>query len=458
MNTLTLPTELTNFLIVLVVSLLIGLSQRKHFAKKNENMHLGTDRTYTLIGLLGYAFYILQPETMVVYLVGGVALFVLIALFYSYKLFHLDQTGMTSLLIALMTYSIGPLVYKTQLWVVIMLVVSILFLNEMKATFRRFSQRLNEKEFMNLAKFLVIAGVILPVLPDEPIVEDISLSPYNIWLTTVVISGFSYFSYLLKRYVFNQSGIIVSGLLGGIYSSMATTVILTRKAASVKEEQLGQYIIAVFCSVGTLYVKYMILMAFFNMNLLLEYWHYFAIMFLTGMAVAGFFYFQDRKKGRSISLAAAPASAGASGNAQTAEGSTSRPAAGTDGEVVMADKEEEDKNPLEFQIAILFAVLFVVFTVATHYTILYFGKEGLSALAVIVGATDITPFILNLYQAKYDITNNTIIFTTFLAIISSNIIKMCYGIFLSKRRFIKQLLAGFAVITFVNVGLLLLLM
>ena len=57
-----LPTELTNFIIVLVISLLIGLSQRKHFAKKSENMHLGTDRTYTLIGILGYALYILQPE------------------------------------------------------------------------------------------------------------------------------------------------------------------------------------------------------------------------------------------------------------------------------------------------------------------------------------------------------------------------------------------------------------
>ena len=73
-----LPTELTNFLIVLGVSLIIGLSQRKHFAKQSENMHLGTDRTYTLIGLLGYALYILQPETMVIYISGGIALFALI--------------------------------------------------------------------------------------------------------------------------------------------------------------------------------------------------------------------------------------------------------------------------------------------------------------------------------------------------------------------------------------------
>ena len=179
-----------------------------------------------------------------------------------------------------------------------MLVVSVLILNEMKATFIKFSRRMNEQEFMNLAKFLVISGVILPVLPNEQIVEGIALTPYNIWLTTVVISGFSYISYLLKRYVFNQSGIIVSGLLGGIYSSMATTVILTKKAATVKENELGQYTTAVFCSVSTLYVKYMILMAIFNMRLLTNYWFLFAAMFVCGLAVAGYLYFRDQKKAK----------------------------------------------------------------------------------------------------------------------------------------------------------------
>lgn len=424
-----LPIELTNFIIVLVISLLIGLSQRKHFAKQSENMHLGTDRTYTLIGLLGYTLYILKPDTMVIYIAGGVALFTLIALFYSYKLYKLDQTGMTSLLIALLTYSIGPLVYRTQLWVVIMLVVSILILNEMKATFRRFSQKMSEQEFMNLAKFLVISGVILPVLPNEQIVKGISLTPYNIWLTTVVISGFSYISYLLKRYVFNQSGIIVSGLLGGVYSSMATTVILTKKAATVKDSELGQYITAVFCSVSTLYIKYCILLAIFNIDLLKRYWYLFLIMFLCGLAVASYFHFRDRKQSKT----------------------EVRGEYNNDNE-----EKEDDKNPLEFQIAIFFAVLFVIFTIATHYTLEYFGTDGLTALSILVGATDITPFILNLYQTHYDIADSMIIMATFQAIISSNIIKMIYGIILSKKRIMKPLLAGFFIIAAVNLSLFLL--
>ena len=184
-----------------------------------------------------------------------------------------------------------------------------------------------------------------------------------------------------------------------------------------------------FCSVSTLYVKYMILMAIFNMRLLTNYWFLFAAMFVCGLAVAGYFYFRDQKKAKAAM------------------------ASKTDEAELQEEEEEEDKNPLEFQIAILFAILFVVFTIATHYTLQLFGTEGLRALSILVGATDITPFILNLYQAKYDIADSVIIMSTFQAIISSNIIKMVYGIFLSKRRVLKPLLAGFAVITIVNLAL-----
>ena len=55
---------------------------------------------------------------------------------------------------------------------------------------------------ITLAKFLAISGIILPMLPKEPLIPGINLTPYTIWLATVVVSGISYLSYLLKQYVF----------------------------------------------------------------------------------------------------------------------------------------------------------------------------------------------------------------------------------------------------------------
>ena len=56
------------------------------------------------------------------------------------------------------------------------------------------------------------------------------------------------------------------------------------------------------------------------------------------------------------------------------------------------------RYPLEFKVALIFAVLFVIFTVLTHYTLVYAGTGGLNLLSFVSGFSDITPFILNLLQ------------------------------------------------------------
>ena len=52
------------------------------------------------------------------------------------------------------------------------------------------------------------------MLPNENLIPGINLTPYSIWLATVVVSGISLPSYLLKRYVSHESGILVSGIVG----------------------------------------------------------------------------------------------------------------------------------------------------------------------------------------------------------------------------------------------------
>ena len=54
-------------------------------------------------------------------------------------------------------------------------------------------------------------------------------------------------------------------------------------------------------------------------------------------------------------------------------------------------EEEDSSNPLEFKVALIFAVLFVIFTIVTHYTLLYTGTGGLNVLSFIAGLSDITP-------------------------------------------------------------------
>ena len=95
-----------------------------------------------------------------------------------------------------------------------MVIVTVLLFTELKHTFTELAQRMKNDEMITLAKFLAISGIILPMLPNENLIPGINLTPYSIWLATVVVSGISYLSYLLKRYVFHESGILVSGIVG----------------------------------------------------------------------------------------------------------------------------------------------------------------------------------------------------------------------------------------------------
>ncbi len=414
--------DIFNFLCIALMSLVIGLSQRKLYLRKDETTtSFGADRTFTLIGIFGYILYIIGDGSLIPFLCGGIILSLLFVVFFVHKIFVQGYHGITSIMVGLITYSLSPVVLAKGLWLGILVVVSVLLLSEMKEKFTQFAKNMNDEEITNLAKFLIIAGVILPILPKNELIEGTGLTPYTIWLATVVISGISYVSYLIKKYIFKNGGVIITGILGGIYSSTATCIILAKKAKE-NQNSLHEYTAAIFCALSMMYFKILVLLAIFNTRLALQYWWLFVVMMIVCALTALFFY----KRGKQMA---------------DAEFNT----------VV----EEDEKNPLELKVSILFAVLFVAFTLITHYALQYFGDGGLRILSIMVGVTDINPFIINLFQTKYDISDSLLILAAFQAIISNNVVKMLYGIFFSERVIWKELLIGFLLICFINITLLL---
>lgn len=410
---------MVNFLMVGVFSLLIGLSQRKLYQKEDDSIDtFGSDRTFTLIGILGFILYVVGKGSLTPFLCGGAILAVLLGINYCYKIFKQGYHGITSIVIALITYCLAPVIYEKEVWMGILIVVSVLILTEMKSKFIEFTKMMNDEEFLNLGKFLIIAGVVLPILPDSELIEGFGLTPYTIWLATVVISGISYVSYLLKKYVFKDGGIIVTGILGGVYSSTATCIILAKKAKD-RQGGLGIYVSAVFWAITMMYFKILVLLSIFNSELMFRYWYLFVAMMVVSSLTALYYY---RKSGK-------------------------------DKPEMEPEDEGDEKNPLEFKVALLFAVLFVAFTLVTQYALLYFGDSGLRILSIIVGVTDINPFIINLFQSTHDVSSTLLMLATFQAIISNNVVKMVYGIFFSGRKIMRQLVTGFGLICAVNIVL-----
>lgn len=418
-----LPEELVTFVLVTLFSLLIGLSQRRISLKREgETTLFGTDRTFTFIGILGYLLYILDPTEYRLFMGGGLVLGVLLALNYYVKQTRYHVFGVTTIVIALITYCLAPIVVTQPSWFYVMVVVTVLLFTELKHTFTELAQRMKNDEMTTLAKFLAISGIILPMLPKSNLIPGINLTPYAIWLATVVVSGISYLSYLLRRYVFHRSGILVSGIIGGLYSSTATISVLARKSRTATAEEAPEYVAAMLMAVSMMFLRFLILIGIFSQVTLAAIYPYLLVMAVVAAGVALYLH-------------------------------TKRPAPVT-GEV----EEEDSSNPLEFKVALIFAVLFVIFTVATHYTLMYAGTGGLTLLSFISGFSDITPFILNLLQGTGGVATLVITACSMQAIISNIAVNMCYGLFFAGKKSALRpwMLRGFGVVIGVNLVLLLL--
>jgi len=111
-----------------------------------------------------------------------------------------------------------------------------------------------------------------------------------------------------------------------------------------------------------------------------------------------------------------------------------------------------EQNPLELKTAFLFSVLFVLFAFITNWVSSGFGGQGLKLLSMIVGVTDIDPFILNLLQGRFVLDNtNLIVHLIIIATTSNNIIKLLYSLIWSNKNVKKKITLPFIVL--ISIGL-----
>ncbi|HET7118831.1 MAG TPA: DUF4010 domain-containing protein [Hanamia sp.] len=408
-----IPSTVIKFFLVALFSLLIGLDQRRHYIKEEFESRYGTDRTFTLIGILGFILYIINPQTLAPFLGGGLAITLLLSIYYFQKINIQKKFGITSLVIALITYCLAPLVYTQPNWMVLLIVISILIITELKETLFQVSEKFDNNEFITLAKFLVLAGVILPLLPDKIISENLNFSPYKFWLAIVVVSGISYFSYLLKKFVFPNSGIILTGILGGLYSSTATTIILAKKSKDLPGN--SKVAAAIILATTMMYVRLFLLALFFNKNIAFQLAPSFAVFIAVSSLIALYFLkFHNNEKQTKTKL------------------------------------PPTNNNPLEFKTALIFAILFVFFAIITELVAKNYGAGGINLFSFIVGVTDIDPFILNLFQSKWNIENAVIAIAVINAVTSNNLLKMIYGISFSNKFIRKPLITGFGILIIIG--------
>jgi uncharacterized membrane protein (DUF4010 family) len=390
-----LPPDAVKIILVLFLSFLIGLEREDHKAKGGA-YSFGGVRTFPLIGLIGYSIALLSGSQLLPLTVGLLVIAGFLLLSYYHKLSSAEFAGVTSEMSGLATFLVGALVCYGHFWIATTLSVASLLLLDLKTALEKLAVRVAPHEILTFAKFLLLTGVILPVLPRQEFTR-FHINPFKTWLVVVAISAISYGSYVLQKVTKARGGVVLAALLGGAYSSTVTTVVMARRAA--REAHPHLFAGGILIASGVMYLRLVILLALFNRQLmsLLDL----SFLALAGLAI-GVGWLWTRR---------------ADATAQSVQ------------------REFEPQNPLELLAAFLFAALFLAMLVATQLAVTYLGQAGVNTLAAIMGVTDVDPFIMGMTQAAGSITPLKVAAAAVLiAAASNNLIKGIYAYSLADRK------------------------
>ncbi len=251
----------------------------------------------------GYTFVIM----------GLVLTAVLVGIYYLYSVFKKIDISPATEFVAFLTYFVWVAVFLWHSTLAIIFSIILTFFISSKNLLEWVGKYVSKDELRTTLKFLVIAFVILPLLPnqsyslwdiihfltgvtiDSPLTDFDFFNPYSIWLFVVIMSGVSYLGYILTKFVEKDSSIIISSVLGGMVSSTATTASMTQKS-SEDPANTNSYVIGTLIASCIMFLRVFAIVLFFNWALFQVFLFPAWVMFLGLLAPTVFFYFAAKRE------------------------------------------------------------------------------------------------------------------------------------------------------------------
>lgn len=398
------------------IGFLIGLDREFAIQREKEvdgkSGHPMGLRTSTLISVLGYLAAMLAEEWGRFMLVGVFFGFALLAAVAYFQSAQKGDQGLTSEITALLLFLLGALSFHGELLVAVVCGVLVLVLLRFKLALHGFVKTLNEEEIVAIVRFVVISALILPFLPDQGYGPDEVWNPREIWMMVVLVSGISLVGYLLSKLFGSRAGAVLSGVLGGLTSSTALSLGHARSSKDGGAIHFLALGVVVACSI--MFLRMLAELAVLNPPFAQR-----MALPLVGSALCGV--------GVALFLAR---------RAQKSKPKEDRPGY---------------SNPLNFRVALQFAVIYAIVSWLMRFATEQFGTAGRYVAAVLSGATDVDAVTLSTArQAGADITEPAVI-TLLIAALSNTLVKWTIVITVGNKDLRKAVLPGFAAL-FAAVG------
>ena len=217
--------------LALALGMLIGFERGWHEREGAEGSRVAGIRTFALIGLLGGVWQLLAADLGPVMLGAAFLAFAAVVIVARVRASASSHDyGLTTVVAALLTFALGALAAQGELALAAAAAVITTTLLGTKPILHGWLVRISYDELLAMLKLLVMSVVLLPVLPDRGYGPWAALNPYELWLMVVLIAGISFFGYAAVRIAGERSGILLAGIAGGLVSSTAVTLNLSRLA------------------------------------------------------------------------------------------------------------------------------------------------------------------------------------------------------------------------------------
>ncbi|PLK26670.1 DUF4010 domain-containing protein [Novosphingobium sp. TH158] len=358
-NPLTLYPELLPIGLALALGLLVGVQRGWAQRKAQDGRRFAGVRTYGLAGLAGGfagAFKTSDPVLSGVILAATAGL---VLLGYWRMTRDASQVSGTASIVTLLTLACGYLAGSGEGVIATVAAGLMVLVLAMREQLHGWVESLDEREVMAIARFALIALVILPLLPDQPMGPYDAWRPRQLWAVVVMVSGFSFAGYLAAKHFGATRGVLATAAAGSTVSSTAVTASLAGKLrAGEGDAAINNAAIALASAV--MFARVMVLtfalapMAFGALSR-------FAV---PGMILSLIATFVLMRK-------AAPEQTG-------------------------SDPAMKLRNPFDLAPALLLTVLVMALSLAARWVLANYGDAGLATVLAVTGMVDVDSAIITI--------------------------------------------------------------
>lgn len=401
------------FIIRLLVSVgiggLIGL-EREHSAMNETTKSFAGIRTFIFLSLLGFMgglTYFLLSEWVFLAIIFSVTILTGISYWITASQ---GEIGATTEFSALIAFVLGTMTFLGFIELSLMITVVVVVILSSKLKLQSIVGKITAEELYDIIRFVVIALLIFPFLPNETFGPYNVLNPREIGWVIILTSGLGFVGYLLMKFMETNKGILISGIVGGLVSSTAVTWVFSKKSKE-NESHSHSCAIAILAATAISIARVLIWVFIFNKSLFDQLYWVFIMIFGAAIGTTLFLYFRRKDKEK------------------------------------IEDSDVKKSKPLDLKGAFVFGSIYVVIMLVVSYSNDIFGASGIFLSSAIAGLSDIDAITISVSKLAGDTINLDLASKSVLiATISNTLVKMGIGIWAGSPSLRKLLYIGYGAV------------